>query len=501
MAFYRKTQVVPGSSKGLENLVGAASKSPLSALGEGMSKLDAVLDRRDQEQYTEAVKSKFKDVKSTADLLGLGVDTGRLTKEGQTTYKSLADLLKQGEDYASSVATAAGGKARYGVETDPKTGGLIRYDKYTGEIIPVYQTGLDSLVPQSKVTGDYREQQGLPEVQDTSGQGVGVVYNPLGTQATTTTQPAGTTTGPQVTTTGTQPTTGLAGLEQQAQGQQQVQGQIPADTQKEMTEEGELITYSKPGEKNITGLGYDITGYDTTTQPYNKKYGGSEIELPNGEVVQAMNGKIVVNSFGEPNVIKTVENSMADKKKKETGKIRSTISKANLVFGSLDRAINVLSDGNPKNLYDEKGNLIPGNVTDWWSTELVGSMVSIIPGSDAWKLQKYLGEVENKIAIKELMEMKENSPTGGALGQVTEKELALLQAAIADLSIGFEGPDLLKQIEIVRKDYQKILQKIPVEYFLDKQLLAQKGARISGRPGFEVLTFPDGSQVNPRYSE
>jgi len=71
-----------------------------------------------------------------------------------------------------------------------------------------------------------------------------------------------------------------------------------------------------------------------------------------------------------------------------------------------------------------------------------------VPGSGAADLRALLDTIGANLAFNELGEMRSNSPTGGALGQVTERELALLQATkqniTATQSVGQLRENLLR---------------------------------------------------------
>lgn len=78
------------------------------------------------------------------------------------------------------------------------------------------------------------------------------------------------------------------------------------------------------------------------------------------------------------------------------------------------------------------------------STGLVGAGMGIIPGSGAYDLRKTVDTVKANIGFQELQEMRQASPTGGALGQVAVKELDMLQATLGNLDPN-QSEDQLKQ--------------------------------------------------------
>lgn len=71
-----------------------------------------------------------------------------------------------------------------------------------------------------------------------------------------------------------------------------------------------------------------------------------------------------------------------------------------------------------------------GNV---WNTGFTGSLLSAVPGKPAYDLKQNIETLIANAGFDTLQEMRDNSPTGGALGQVSERELSLLQSAAQNL--------------------------------------------------------------------
>lgn len=68
-----------------------------------------------------------------------------------------------------------------------------------------------------------------------------------------------------------------------------------------------------------------------------------------------------------------------------------------------------------------------------WTTGFAGSMTQYVKGTPSSDLAITLRQVKASLGFASLQQMRDNSPTGGALGQVTERELELLQNAEAAL--------------------------------------------------------------------
>jgi hypothetical protein len=78
-------------------------------------------------------------------------------------------------------------------------------------------------------------------------------------------------------------------------------------------------------------------------------------------------------------------------------------------------------------------------------------------GTDARTLAATVETVQANLGFDELAEMRQNSPTGGALGQVAVQELVALRATIANLDPNLP-PDVLKQnLEKVKLHYGRWL--------------------------------------------
>ncbi len=82
--------------------------------------------------------------------------------------------------------------------------------------------------------------------------------------------------------------------------------------------------------------------------------------------------------------------------------------------------------------------------TDWTTAGAIGSASSIIPGTPAYNLARKLETIKSNIGFDKLQSIRDNSPTGGALGPVSDMENRLLQSVIASLDAG-QSPSQLRQ--------------------------------------------------------
>jgi hypothetical protein len=91
------------------------------------------------------------------------------------------------------------------------------------------------------------------------------------------------------------------------------------------------------------------------------------------------------------------------------------------------------------------------------TTGMVGGALSAIGGTGARDLRALLDTVKANAGFKELQAMRDSSPTGGALGQVTERELALLQAVIGNLEQSQSKEQLQDNMRRVKNVYLDII--------------------------------------------
>lgn len=88
-----------------------------------------------------------------------------------------------------------------------------------------------------------------------------------------------------------------------------------------------------------------------------------------------------------------------------------------------------------------------------------GAMLSAIPGSPAKDLQANLETIKANLGFDELQTMRDNSPTGGALGQVAVQELEALRSTLSSLDQAQSPDQLRSSLERVRQIRQGSAQR------------------------------------------
>lgn len=73
-----------------------------------------------------------------------------------------------------------------------------------------------------------------------------------------------------------------------------------------------------------------------------------------------------------------------------------------------------------------------------------GKLMAIFPETAATDLEADLSTIKANLGFSELKDMRDSSPTGGALGNITERELAFLQSVMANLEQS-QSPAQLKR--------------------------------------------------------
>ncbi len=85
----------------------------------------------------------------------------------------------------------------------------------------------------------------------------------------------------------------------------------------------------------------------------------------------------------------------------------------------------------------------------------IPSVFKVVPGSIQRDFRSDLDTLKASIAFGELTAMREASRTGGALGSVSEKELVLLESALAGLDQGQSPANFRKNLEKVKGSIQR----------------------------------------------
>ena len=90
------------------------------------------------------------------------------------------------------------------------------------------------------------------------------------------------------------------------------------------------------------------------------------------------------------------------------------------------------------------------------STTGYGALLASLPQTEARALAGDLDTIRANVGFDELQSMRDSSPTGGALGQVSEMENRLLQSVRAAIDQMQNGENLKQNLEVIRQIVRQI---------------------------------------------
>lgn len=102
-----------------------------------------------------------------------------------------------------------------------------------------------------------------------------------------------------------------------------------------------------------------------------------------------------------------------------------------------------------------------------WTTGFLGSTLKNVPGTPAADMAANLDTLLAAAGFEKLQEMRNNSPTGGALGSVTERELALLQATWGSIQQAQSREQFEQNLEKFQKQVNDSWQRVDDAYKRD----------------------------------
>jgi hypothetical protein len=85
------------------------------------------------------------------------------------------------------------------------------------------------------------------------------------------------------------------------------------------------------------------------------------------------------------------------------------------------------------------------------------AILQYVPTTDAHKLERFATSVKSNISIDQLNQMRESSPTGGALGQVPVQQQIFLMQLLGSLEINQSPPVLLDNMRRIYNVYMDII--------------------------------------------
>ena len=204
----------------------------------------------------------------------------------------------------------------------------------------------------------------------------------------------------------------------------------------------------------------------------------TNVNVPNQPIIK---GDFIYSIGDDGKVTATViEGSKTDTLRKAAEKKQETLeekqekqkeskkSTADIVIEDIDRAKKIIKD-NPILTTGIFGNLLK----DVGAIEIF-TKDNINPATDVAAL---LSTIQANIGFDRLDRMRQESPTGGALGQVAVKELDFLQATLGSLSQSQSSKQLIANLERLSDQYKSLI----------RNLANSKEVDAEGRSGVEFL--------------
>jgi hypothetical protein len=144
-----------------------------------------------------------------------------------------------------------------------------------------------------------------------------------------------------------------------------------------------------------------------------------------------------------------------------------------------------------------------------WYNPAVGTGTGItenIRGSNAAELLQITETIRGNIGFDRLQRMRDESPTGGALGQVAVQELNALQATLGSLSNAQSKAQFLTNLKRVEEQYERIIKKAAAYPTAAKYGFAPAGQpatpQASAQPAPQAQQFQRGqTATNPQTGE
>jgi hypothetical protein len=123
---------------------------------------------------------------------------------------------------------------------------------------------------------------------------------------------------------------------------------------------------------------------------------------------------------------------------------------------------------------------------------LRGAVLGVIPGTSAYDLEAALKQIKASNAFGALQDMRNNSPTGGALGGIAVPELQLLESTKGSVDRGQSPQALAKNLQKMRDEYSKMRERVTNAFNQDFSQLLQQPIQAPPPPTSPQRGVPQG---------
>ena len=188
------------------------------------------------------------------------------------------------------------------------------------------------------------------------------------------------------------------------------------------------------------------------------------------EPVMGMTGNRFIQQFaGESPAVKNLALNFMQSRQKDAPKPMTPKEEAELkkiLLGNRKTELELSDLETPKETYKPGPDIMSNNIkraNDIMDNDGIipatsfGGLLKAVPGTDAHKLGNLLQTIKGNIGFDYLQQMRENSPTGGALGQVSNQELSTLQSVFGSLEQTQRAEDLKYNLQLLNHVYNNII--------------------------------------------
>lgn len=219
-------------------------------------------------------------------------------------------------------------------------------------------------------------------------------------------------------------------------------------------------------------------GYEGSFIDYQQQGGGKPAQV--GSIPQGYELVTGTNEKGETTLrYVPIKGGPADTTEQDEAARERTLRTAGVITGAIDKIQDKL-----------KTTTLP-------VAGFVGGNLAQVKGTNAYSVKALVDTVKANIGFETLAQMRKESPTGGALGQVSNQEIDFLQATLANLDQGQTTEDFEAQLTQLENIYNQVITKLnayPDEAkkaagYIDIDLDGAAGAAQSGgSPNFSTMT-------------
>jgi len=157
----------------------------------------------------------------------------------------------------------------------------------------------------------------------------------------------------------------------------------------------------------------------------------------------------------QPYVVTKAKNEAAitdfDVKERQRKAFEARMRAAQAIRGVLDKA--------------DKADSMARGSGGWFTTGGSGAFVRGLPkllsaGTKAYDLANTIKPIDANMAIQNITEMRQNSPTGAAVGNVSDKDMELMRSTVASTDPDASNAEFIRNLNDVRTTYVRMLGQL-----------------------------------------